>query len=57
MRFTCEIDMDNDAFAECPACALAELLRETAAAVDAAATEGILRDANGNTAGRWRIEP
>lgn len=57
MRFTCEIDMDSDAFAADPRDALARSLRLIADEVANGRFEARLFDFNGNTVGKWKVEP
>lgn len=56
MRFTLTFDADNAAFETDPDSAAADVLRRTANVVACRGTfdgEGNVRDANGNTVGRW----
>jgi hypothetical protein len=55
--FTMKFETDNFAFEEdlLPECA--ETLREIANQIDFGATDGIIRDMNGNTIGKWKIGP
>lgn len=61
MKFTLEIDCDNDAFQPSPAAELARILREVAedldsdAANDADPTMHTIMDANGNTCGYYEL--
>lgn len=52
-RFTLTIDIDNAAFDPDPTAELARILRQTAARVEAGATNGAARDINGNRVGTF----
>ena len=59
MKFTCSIDLDNDAFADPTYNELARLLMVVSSRVNGLANtqtaEGGIRDINGNTVGQWVI--
>lgn len=56
MRFTLEVEMDNDAFVVAPGHQLALILDHAKAQIlDQGMTEAPLMDINGNTVGRWSI--
>jgi hypothetical protein len=59
MRFKCEIDMDNDAFAHDPHEELSKIIEKISNEVDEWAcverTKAI-RDSNGNKVGEWEIK-
>lgn len=59
MRFSLEINCGNAAFDDAPS-EVARILREAAKLLDFGDFKpgdgGGLRDANGNTVGRWRID-
>jgi hypothetical protein len=57
MRFLVEIDCDNAAFEDDPACEVANILRKVVRAVEKdGSQEGRLSDSNGNTCGSYKYE-
>ena len=59
MRFKCEIEMDNDAFAEDPHFELSKIMRKISKQVDEFVCEGRTKtiwDSNGNRIGTWEIK-
>lgn len=57
-RLNLEIDgFGNAAFAEDPKMEIARILREAAKKIEDDHVGGNLKDINGNTVGRWEIEP
>ncbi len=57
MRFIVEIDCDNAAFEDDPACEVANILRKVVRAVEKDGSQGgRLRDSNGNTCGSYKYE-
>ena len=55
MKFTCEIDMDNAAFDDCPATEAARILRNVARMVEEGRGNAKLLDTNGNTVGKFAV--
>lgn len=55
MRFTCTIEMDNQAFEETPEHELNRLLDVAGGWVARGHREGVLFDSNGNRVGEWSI--
>ena len=57
MKFTCEIDMDNAAFADEPVYGfeIARALEQIQYALGHGKRDGNCLDSNGNTVGRWAI--
>ena len=55
MKFTCEINMDNDTYQDAPEWTLQDDLTDIGQKVCNGATEGIIYDVNGNTVGSWEI--
>lgn len=53
--FTVKFDTENAAFEENPEEETASVLRRIADDVRNGATEGVARDSNGNTIGRWSL--
>ena len=59
MQFKCEIEMDNDAFAEDPHFELSKIMRKISKQVDEFVCEGRTKtiwDSNGNRIGSWTIK-
>ena len=59
MQFKCEIDMDNDAFAEDPHVELSRALNKIAREVyefECSERYKAIWDANGNKVGYWKIK-
>ena len=59
MKFECNINMDNDAFAQEPHLELCRALREIAHNVrdnDDVVRSATVRDINGNRIGTWKIK-
>lgn len=57
MRFVVEINCDNAAFEDDPACEVANMLRKVARAVEKDGSQGgKLADSNGNTCGHFKYE-
>lgn len=55
-KFTFELDIDNAAFeGDNLAYEVARVLREAAGRIEGGATESNLRDANGNTVGKFKL--
>lgn len=55
MKFKLEMDMGNAAFdPACPEWEVARILKDIARRVEFGATEGKLRDSNGNTVGTFK---
>ncbi len=57
MRFTLEIECDNDAFEPSPKMEIARILCATVKRIKSGADSGPLFDENGNKVGKWGIEP
>ena len=58
MRFKCEINMDNDAFAHDPHLELANIIKQISKDVDdfvCVERTKTIRDYNGNKVGEWTI--
>ena len=59
MRFKCEIEMDNDAFAYDPHTELSKIIKKIARDIDdfvCIERTKIVRDTNGNKIGSWTIK-
>lgn len=57
-KFTLQINMDNDAFAEYPITELVECVKEVAESIsfnNSLDQHGSIKDINGNTIGKWEI--
>lgn len=58
MNFTLTINCDNAAFEHSPTAEIASILHRTVADIQSGVEvgdTGTLRDANGNTVGRWQV--
>lgn len=56
MEFKLHFNMDNASFNDSPEYGINSILTETCHKVIEGETEGIIKDINGNTIGRWKIE-
>lgn len=56
MIFTLKVESDNDALTVDPQGAIAEILKDVADRIVDGAASGALRDANGNTVGRFELD-
>ncbi len=56
MKFTMEIDMDNDAFKNIPEMVLSDMLEKVGQRIERGAVVGKIQDFNGNTVGKFDID-
>jgi hypothetical protein len=55
MKLIVNIDMDNAAFADCPATEAARILRRIAKKMEEGEDGGKVMDVNGNSVGNWEV--
>jgi len=55
MYFSCEINMDNDAFTDYPEIELGNILNRVRRQIRDESNGEIIMDSNGNKEGAWRI--